>query len=175
MACNQTLSGIVRDCQPNIGGIVEVYLANASDVSGVTITENKVTAITMAASAKFKKYTFNRNTGSMTSTYTIDPANGTRFVTTDLVLQFSRMETTKRVEIVALAAADVVAIVKDANGVFHYLGYDEPLTASAGTGETGTARADRNGYAITLQDNSAELPYEVLVGTGGVDLDTIVG
>lgn len=161
MACNQTLSGIVKDCSPSMGGITEVLLANREDVSAVTANTGKITEITMASSAKFKKYTFARNTGSMTSTYTIDQASGVKYVTTDLLLQFNRMETAKRVEISALAVNDLVAIVKDANGIYWYLGYDEPVNASAGDGQTGTARGDANRYTITLQDNSTEMPMEV--------------
>lgn len=161
MACNQTLSGLVRDCSPSMGGITEVLLANREDVSVVTADAGKVTEITMASTAKFKRYTFARNTGSMTSTYTIDQASGVRYVTTDLLLQFNRMETAKRVEISVLAVNDLVAIVKDANGIYWYLGYDEPVNASAGDGQTGTARGDANRYTITLQDNSKEMPMEV--------------
>ena len=161
MACNQTLSGLVKDCSPSMGGITEVLLANREDVSAVTAESGKVTEITMASSAKFKRYTFARNTGSMTSTYTIDQASGVKYVTTDLLLQFNRMETAKRVEISALAVNDLVAIVKDANGIYWYLGYDEPVNASAGDGQTGTARGDANRYTITLQDNSKEMPMEV--------------
>ena len=144
-----------------MGGITEVLLANREDVSTVTAEAGKVTEITMASTAKFKRYTFARNTGSMTSTYTIDQASGVRYVTTDLLLQFNRMETAKRVEISALAVNDLVAIVKDANGIYWYLGYDEPVNASAGDGQTGTARGDANRYTITLQDNSKEMPMEV--------------
>ena len=161
MACNQTLSGLVKDCSPSMGGITEVLLANREDVSAVTADTGKITEITMASSAKFKRYSFARNTGSMTSTYTIDQASGVRYVTTDLLLQFNRMETAKRVEISALAVNDLVAIVKDANGIYWYLGYDEPVNASAGDGQTGTARGDANRYTITLQDNSKEMPMEV--------------
>lgn len=161
MPCIQTLSGLAKDCAANMGGIVEAYIANFDDVTEVTVSSGIITAITMATSAKFKKYNFAKNTGSLTSTYTMDPASGVKFVTSDLVLQFNRMQTTARVEISALALADTVVIVKDANGKYWYLGYDEPVTASAGDGQTGTARSDANRYTITLQDNSHEMPYEV--------------
>ena len=161
MACNQTLSGLVKDCSPSMGGITEVLLANREDISAVSAVSGKISEITMASSAKFKRYTFARNTGSMTSTYTIDQASGVKYVTTDLLLQFNRMETAKRVEISALAVNDLVAIVKDANEIYWYLGYDEPVNASAGDGQTGTARGDANRYTITLQDNSKEMPMEV--------------
>lgn len=161
MACTQTLSGLAKDCSANRGGIVEVYIANHADVTGVTVTDGKISAITMDTGKKFKAYAFSKNTGNLTSTYTIDTASGVRYVTSDLLLQFNRMETTKRVEITALALGDLAVICKDANGTYFYLGKDEPVNASAGDGQTGTARSDANRYTITLEDTSAEMPFEV--------------
>ena len=160
MPCIQTLAGIIRDCSPSIGGIVEAYIANYDDVSSVT-AEEKVSAIKMVTGKQFYKYTFRPGTGSMTSTLNADPAAGTNYVSTELLLQFNRMETTKRIEVSALAVGDLAVIVKDANGTYWYLGKDEPVTASAGTGQTGTARADGNYYQITLTDNAATWPLEV--------------
>ena len=77
------------------------------------------------------------------------------------MLQFNRMETPKRVEMTALAQNELALIVKDANGKYWLLGKDEPVMATAGEGVTGTARGDRNGYGITLQDTSLEMPFEV--------------
>ena len=107
------------------------------------------------------KYNFKRNTGSLTSTDTIDPANGVSFFTSDLSLVFAKQDTAKRIEISALALDDLVVIVKDANGKFWYLGYNEPVQASAAAAQTVTARTDGNNYTITLQDTSVKLPYEV--------------
>ena len=161
MACLQTLTGIAYDCEPSMGGIVEVLLAYFADVDSATVTDNVISAITMVGSAKFKRYAFPRNTGSLSSNYTFDKTTGANFVVSDLVMVFTKMDTDKRVEITALAQGELVAIVKDANGKYWYLGKDEPLTPSAGDGLTGTARADRNGYSFTLQDNSLEMPFEV--------------
>lgn len=144
-----------------MGGIVEALIANHADVTAVTETAGKITAITMASSAKFHRYQLPRNTGSLSSNYTIDDTTGAKFVASDLVLQVNRMDTAKRIEISALAQGELAIIVKDANGAYWFLGKDAPVKASAGDGLTGTARADRNGYSITLQDNSLELPLEV--------------
>lgn len=168
MSCNQVLSGLARDCQPSMGGIVEAHAINKEYVTAMTETDGGISAITLESSQTFKSFYFNRNTGSMTSTYTLDPATGVRYVTTDLVLQFNRMETAKRIEMTALAQNELVLIVKDANGKYWLLGKDEPVMATAGTGETGTARGDRNGYSITLQDTSLEMPFEV-------DADIVAG
>lgn len=174
MACSQTLSGLARDCAASIGGIVKVYLANKADVASVTVTSGQITAITMNASAKFKTYQFRPGTGSLSSNYTVNNDNDTKFVESDLVMVFNRMDTTKRVEITAIAQAETCAIVEDSNGTIFFLGYDEGMVLGAGDGLTGTARSDRNGYSVTLHDVSKEMPYVVLTGTGGVDLSTIV-
>lgn len=173
MACSQVLSGLANDCVSSMGGIVEAYIANHDDVASVTVQDGQINAITMAESAKFKKYYFKPGTSSFTNTLNVDQANGVNFVSTDIVLLFSRMETAKRMEIAALSVGDLALIVKDANGKYWYFGYDEPVTASAGDGQTGTARTDGNRYSITLQDNSQTWPYEILVGEEGVDLATI--
>ena len=144
-----------------MGGIVEVLAINREYMLAVTAAESKVTDISLAEGEKMKAYHFARNTGSMTSTYTLDQSTGVRYVTTDLVLQFNRMETAKRIEITALAQNELALIVKDANAKYWLLGKDEPVMATAGDGVTGTARSDRNGYSITLQDTSHEMPYEV--------------
>lgn len=161
MPCSQTLAGLTHDCAASMGGIVAAYIAPAEDVTAKTLTSDVISALTMATGKHFYKYTFPRNTGSLSSNATIDETTGANFWVSDLVLVFPKMETTKRVEIMALAQSGLVIVVVDANGKQWLLGYDAPVKASAGDGLTGTARADRNGYSITLQDNSLELPYEV--------------
>ena len=162
MSCaNQMLSGLAKDCATSMGGIKTVYIANYDDVTSVSLDGDKISGIEMTSSKKFLQYNFRKGTGSMTSTLTIDAANGVNYVTTDLALSFLKMETTKRIEMAALAVNELAVIVEDSNGKLWYLGYDEAVTATAGTGETGTARGDGNKYTITLQDTSVSYPYEV--------------
>ena len=163
MSCSQVLNGIAADCQTNVGGVREVYIANYDDVSAVTLdeTSNMIKTITMADSAKFKKYAFKKNTSSMTSTLNVDPANGINFVQTDLSLVFAKQETVKRMEIAKLSLGELRVIVLDANGKYWFLGKEEFVSATAGTAETGTNRTDGNKYSITLTDYSASYPYEV--------------
>lgn len=161
MTCNQTLGGLVNDCLPSKGGILEAYVANYGDVSKVELTDEKISAITMGASAKFHRYYFRPQTSQFTSTLTVSNENGTTYVSTDIVLSFTRMDATKRAEMAALSLGELAVIVKDANGKYWYFGKDEPVLASAGDGQTGTARGDKNGYSITLQDNAETWPYEV--------------
>lgn len=159
--CLQVLSGLAKDCGPNKGGIKTIYIANYDDISAVTLGDDTITAITMANSAKFKQYHFRPETGSMTSTLTVDQKTGSNFVTTDISLVFTKMDTTKRIEIAALSLGDLAVIVEDENGVFWYVGKDRAVMASAGSANTGTARADGSNYSITLQSVEDTYPYEV--------------
>jgi len=147
-----------------MGGVLEAWAANFDDVASVTVTDDIVKTIAMNAEAKFKHYLFRPNTASMTSTLTTDDTNGTSYVTTELSLRFARMDTAKRVEIAALTQASTVWIVKDRNGVYWYLGQQQGLRPSAGTGSTGTAAGDANEYAITVSGDSETFPLEVDAG-----------
>lgn len=158
--CPITLAGINLDCENNKGGIKRAFIAPYGDVTA-TISEGKVTGFTMADGAKFKTYQFRKNTGSMTSTLTADETNGLNYVTTELSLVFTKMDTAKRLEMSALSLGQLAVIVEDANGIYWYLTPDDYASASAGTGETGTAKGDRNAYTLTLSVENDGYPMEV--------------
>lgn len=115
----------------------------------------------MAASAKFHKYQFRRGSSSFTSTLNVDDTAGTNFVSTELTLNFAKMETAKRIEVAALALGELVVLVKDCNQKIWILGKDEAAMATSGTAQSGTARTDQNSYQIVITDYSPSWPYEV--------------
>lgn len=158
MACFSLASGINGACDTSMGGIIEVYLTEFAD-DIFTVTTNEVTAIKEGTS--FYKFNFRKGSSSMTSTLTIDDANGINYVSTELSMTFGKMETAKRVAISALATSELAGIVKDCNGKYWALGLSEAVTASAGEGATGAARGDSNHYSITLVDNHTTFPMEV--------------
>lgn len=160
MACTTyTLKGITNDCSTSKGGIREVYIADwAKDIFTVGASDNTVTAL--KAETQWYKYYVKRNTSSFTSTATIDLANGVNYVSTELTLVFTKMETAKRLEMSALTLNDVAVIVIDANGKAWCLGLNNPVNATAGSGETGTNASDGNKYTLTLTDESDTFPFE---------------
>lgn len=161
--CNQTLNGITLDCSHSLGGIKTVYIANYGDVESVSAdtTSGKITSVTMATSAKFKPYQFRKQTGSMTSTLTVDETAGVNYVSTELSLVFTKMETAKRLELSALSIGQLAVIVEDSNGTFWFLGKDDYVSATAGGAQTGTAKGDGNNYTLTLRDESDTYPFEI--------------
>lgn len=160
MSCVQTIAGIARDCSANMGGIKRAWIANYEDVEAVTESTGKITALTMATSKTFKEFAFRKGSSQFTSTLNVDATTGVSYVSTEINLVFSKMQTTSRVEMAALAVGELAVIVEDMNGILWYFGKEEPVVASAGDGQSGTARTDRNGYSITLMDNCSTFPFE---------------
>lgn len=158
--CIQTLSGLQLDCGSSMGGIKAVYIAKYDDVTSVTPDkdENVIESIEMADGGEFYKYEFRKQTGSMTSTLNVDETSGLNYVSTELNLVFTKMETGKRLQIAALSIGQLAVIVEDCNGVFYYLGKDDYVSASAGGANTGTSKSDANSYTLTLKDESNSYP-----------------
>lgn len=160
MSCNVTLTGIALDCVTNLSGIKAIYLANDASVGNVTVSEEQITAID-ASAGTFYEYIPAKNTGSLTKTLTKDESTGVMYYTNEVVAQFNKMETKKRTELSNIDRGQFKAIVLDSNGKYWFLGYDNYVSASAVTGQTGAGLDDGNFYTLTLTDISAELPYEV--------------
>ena len=163
MACNSyTLTGLNTICkETSFGGIKEVLIAPFDDVTGVTVASGThLLTPAMASGKKFKQYKLLKSTGGLTSTLNTSETS-TSYFTNEVTLQFMKMETSKRIEIMALMMSACAVIVLDANGVYWYLGKDNYVECSAGSATTGTASSDANHYELTLSDTSAELPYEV--------------
>lgn len=161
MGCSVSIKGISSDCLSNKGGVKAVYLANKSDVTSIDLADDVITGITMATEAKFKKFEFRKDSANMTSNLTVGDNGGSNYVSTVLSMSFNRMEAAKRLEMNAMALGELVALVEDRNGTVFFLGYDEPVKASNGTGETGDARTSVNQYTAELTDESDLYPYTV--------------
>lgn len=161
----QTLTGIKANCSANLGGITEAYFGQFGQFN-ITLTESShtvsaITAASGATDAKFYGYEFARQTGSLTSTITVDEANGVRYYTNVAALQFSRLEAEKHVEIEALAQGQLVGIFGDANGNYWLCGTDNYMSLSEATAQTGQAYSDLSGYNTSLSQMSAHLPYKI--------------
>lgn len=164
MACGSVeLKGIGLGCKDHTGGIKEVYLAKEDDFQTIDVDPetNQIRDIQMKDSAKLKTYRFRKGTSDMTSTASSSEENGTFSVQTAINLQFNKMETSKRMEIMALCIDSVRGVVRDNNDKYWFVGKDSPLSVTSATGATGKAYGDFGGYNITLTDDSKEFPFEL--------------
>lgn len=151
------LTGYTKTCGRSNGGIKRVGLIEAADLSKVTETEGKITAITFAEGKKFHKYEFQQDQAEIT-------VDGENVFNYSLNMWFNKMsaETSKAMaEIADAAPCGIVALVEQANGSSFLLGYNsefgteravESFTAGGGTGR---ALTDANNYQITLATTQA--------------------
>lgn len=160
MSCTQTLSGIGISCDSSLGGIRKAYLANQEDVTATIDATTHGVTLKMATGKKFAEYVLTKQTGSLESSINVSD-NGSRYYTNTISLQFTKMEAAKHLEIMAMAAGHLCAIVEDNNGKLWFVGYDGYLSVSEATASAGTAYSDLNGYTATLTADSAYLPFAV--------------
>lgn len=163
MACSVTLSGIVRDCEANAGGVKALYIANKDDVTAITLdtTSAKISAITMASSAKFKGFYFKPRQCNVVLTGAVNEAGEYAGENGVLTVNFGRMDTTKRTQLAALSIAELVVIYTDNNDISWLLGYDAPVLRNGGEATTGQARTDYNHYGLELHSSDNQYPFEV--------------
>lgn len=165
-------SGINTVCDTGMGGIVELAVSNwapnmfikGGSGTNLTYVTADINGGVCASTNNWFKFTFKRNTASMTSTATVDEANGVRFVQTELNFNMNHMNEEKHQLISELMKSPTAVVVHDTNNEYWALGIDEPVFFTAGEGTTGTNRTDANQYTVTLTDVSDEYPYPVRNG-----------
>ena len=165
-----TLSGLNAGCKDSVGGVAKVWLADFEAVEW-TVDPSTYTAKPDAATA-FKVYNLRRGAASMTSTLTVNDNAGSYF-TTEVAMNFLKMENAKRLEVMAMLMGQCTGVVKDRNGKYWAIGIENPLEGSAGEGNTGTAAADPNQYSVTISVDDAELPREITDATTIAALEAI--
>lgn len=153
-------SGFARDCSDSTGGIEELYILERSSVTAYTEASSLVTAITDGG-ATWRKYELKKEVGSIVATTTIDPANGTRFSEGVIAFSINKFSASKSNELKLMILGQIICIVKDNNGAYWGLGFQNFAEGQSLVANTGTAYGDRNGYDIEIMAKEPETPYEV--------------
>ena len=174
MSCNSvTLQSIDARCDRSIGGLKRILIAQRDDVVKPTAdqTTGEITTVTLISGKKFEEWKFRPNTGSYASSLSSDQTTGNQAITTNVSLQFSKAEATKRLAIQSAINAAAVVILEDMYGQYIYLGYDQEVYVTDATMVSGTASTDLNGFTITFTDVAQELPHYL---SADVDVDALV-
>jgi len=156
-------------CEPNPGGVSEIYLTNFQDVTLISATAADYSPGVTGASGTngdsfifdiqgpagatvdfFFPYTFRRNTASFAEDLTKDLATGSLFYTQTGTIVLDRIERVKRDELMLLDNSLVMVIAKHSNGTYWLYGQQDGMFVTTNTSTTGTAKTDANGYIITL-------------------------
>jgi hypothetical protein len=162
--CNIT-QGWQLGCRDNTGGVKRVYILSGS-VTRVVNTNSLITAIT--GSGKFFAFEQVNQTANYTETINSSVENGTIFYQQDLTIQFHKYQDGLQDLVGALSRQpDTKIIVETQNGTddndgrWFYIGQFNGATLSAGSGQTGTAYGDLNGYSLTFTALEPEPAKEI--------------
>ncbi len=154
MACDIT-SGFSLGCRDNTGGISSIYILSGSITSVGTASEGLINGIT--GSGAFYEFELFRQTSDFTETITSTPENGTVFYEQAVNAVFFKLQSSTRNQVKVLAQNPNLKVIVETNngtvdGVGRYwlLGEDRGMQLLSGTGATGTAFGDLNGYTLTF-------------------------
>ena len=149
MSCNMTTGYNDRTCTNGKGGIKSVLLFPLGNATGVTITNNEITAITVSGEVFY--YKLKSNLSSFTAPVQVNKDNGTLWYNQSLSMILASDTKELRSEIHLLAQNEVVCFVEKANGTWVALGLEEGLqVADANEYTSGVLKSDRQGHVIVL-------------------------
>lgn len=149
MSCNMTSGYNDRTCTNGKGGIKSVLLFPLGNASGVTISNNEITAITVSGEVFY--YKLKSNLSSYTAPVQVNKDNGTLWYNHSLNMILASDTKELRSEIHLLAQNEVVCFVEKANGTWVALGLEEGLqVADANEYSSGILKSDRQGHVIVL-------------------------
>ena len=148
-------SGFTLGCRDNTGGISNLYILSGSITSVTDVSEGLIGGIT--GSGEFFQFELFRQTSDFTEGITSTPENGTVFYEQTLNAVFFKLQSSTRNQVKVLAQNPNLKIIVETNngtvdGVGRYwlLGEDRGMQLLSGTGATGTAFGDLNGYSLTF-------------------------
>jgi len=165
MSCDIT-SGFELGCRDNTGGIKNLYILSGSIDSITDASEGLIDAI--SGSGEFFKYELFRQTSDFSEPINATPENSTVFYEQTVNSTFFKLQSSTRNQIRVLAKnPDLKVIVETNNGSqdsigrYWLLGEENGVQLLSGTGATGTAFGDLNGYSLTFTGQEPEPASEL--------------
>ena len=167
MACTVTLADIAYSCDDlGIGGIVELHVSSKAAAESV-VTANADTRVISAvsgAASDVVELSFNLKDGfSVFSEVKTVNADGTTTTVPTISVELPKMDATKTTALnqIAKGGAELVAWVNTAAGTYHVSGLDYGLYASSVDANSGTGRAEKNRFQLTLTGEENGLSYSI--------------
>lgn len=155
-------SGYQLGCRDNIGGIQEVYIGEWNgDAMTYVMGADNIIGTFSGTTASF--YTFEQEieTASFTENGVFSIENGTSFYEMTLTISLHKLEATLRNQILVLGQGKWRIIIKDQRGLYHFMGFQNPVRVSASTPGVGKAYGDLNGAVITFMGKEPAPAYLV--------------
>ena len=165
MSCDIT-SGFALSCRDNTGGIKNLYILSGSITSITDASEGLIEEI--SGSGEMFQYELFRQTSDFSEAINATPENGTVFYEQNVNATFFKLQSATRNQIRVLAKNPELKIVVETNngsvdnvGRYWLLGEENGVQLLSGTGQSGTAFGDLNGYTLTFTGQEPEPASEL--------------
>ena len=141
------------DCKDAVGGVKSIYILSGSVTSVTDASEGLISVI--SGSGTFYNFELFRQTSDFTEEVAVTPENGTVVYNQTMNAVFFKLQTSTRNQIKVLAQNPDIKMIVETNNFtntsrYLYVGEEYGVQLLTGTGGTGTAFSDRNGYALTF-------------------------
>tara|TARA_R110002051_G_scaffold6746_1_gene32132 strand:+ start:1624 stop:2154 length:531 start_codon:yes stop_codon:yes gene_type:complete len=146
MACILT-KGRTEPCRDAIGGLRAIYLTDFLEDS-FTIVSGEATAIDAGVTEVFK-YELLADGNTLVETFTADANNGTSIYEQVLTVALKKQDKETASEIATIVKARPIAVAQYRDGSYKVVGISDG-TVATGDIQSGGAKADFNGYNLTL-------------------------
>lgn len=151
-------------CGYSLKQIVELYIANAEDVTATTVgapTDGKgveVKTITMASSAKWYKIEPAKDTATFTDSLQVGDG-GSKYRQSSITWNISGEYTSEMVDILdALSLGRFVIVAKLSDGSYVMFGRLTPMEAETASLESAAEATGFNGITVTFTNSTVESP-----------------
>lgn len=151
-------------CGYSLKQIVELYIANAEDVTATTVgapTEGKgveVKTITMGASAKWYKIEPAKDTATFTDSLQVGDG-GSKYRQSSITWNISGEYTAQMVDILdALSLGRFVIVARLSDGSYVMFGRLTPMEAETASLESAAEATGFNGITVTFTNSTVESP-----------------
>lgn len=151
-------------CGYSLKQIVELYLANAEDVTGTTVgspadgTGVEVKTITLAASAKFYKVEPAKDSATFTDSLQVGDG-GSKYRQSSITWNISGEYKPEMVDVIdALSLGRFVIVAKLSDGNYVMFGRLTPMEAETASLESAAEATGFNGITVTFTNSTVESP-----------------
>ena len=159
-------SGFTLGCRDNTGGIKNLYILSGSIDTVTDASEGLINGI--SGSGEFFKYELFRQTSDFSEAISATPENGTVFYEQTVNAVFFKLQSNTRNQVRVLAKNPDLKIIVETNngsedgvGKYWLLGEQNGVQLLSGTGASGTAFGDLNGYSLTFTGQEPEPASEI--------------
>ena len=168
MACTLT-SGRTEPCRDAIGGIKAIYLLDYLE-DAFTISAGEATAID--GTVEVFKYDLLADGNTFVETFTADQNNGTSIYEQVLTVALKKQDLESANELALIVKSRPLAVIKFRDGRHVIQGVSDG-TVATGDVQSGGAKADFNGYNLTLTSTEV-LPAPTLDAATVTALEALV-